>query len=60
MLSMHLSTKHYVVRGRLGLLRRIKGAILVFIIFNLFSELIFQIGAFSDLFIDFFLYLPHH
>ena len=60
MLSKNLSTKHYVVWGRLGLLRRIKGAILVFSIFNLFSELIFQIEAFSDLDLDFFLYLPHH
>jgi hypothetical protein len=60
MLSLHLTIKHYVVRGRLGQLRRIKGAILVFSILNLLSELIFQIGAFSDLFIDFFLYLPHH
>ena len=60
MLSLHLSIKHYVVWGRLGQLRRIKGAILEFSILNLLSELIFQIGAFSDLFIDFILYLPHH
>ena len=51
---------HYVVWGRLGLLRGIKGAILVFSILHFFCELIFNIATFSVLVLDFFFYLLLH